>query len=398
MNKLYLIQAIFYHGWKSVSARPLRTALICFALTLLMTLPFTLSQMVDRYADSLMTRAESTPRFVAAEGSRFDRLLQVLHFDRQESQSISYGEVKKATHHHLGEIVPIYVKHSISDYPLVAVSPAYYTMRQLVADEGTLPRRMGDCVVGAEVARQLSLSPGESLLTDSNNLFDLAGRLPVKVRITGILEKQNEADDWAFFCSLKTGWLVEGLAHGHDNLQEDKNAQWVLSRDKVNIVGNAAVTRLVEVTDENLFSFHFHGDFADYPITAFFLNTDSLRSQAILCGRINEDDSLCVFKPIEISEELIKMVLNVKKILDAVLLVSLVSVLLLFGLILYLSAQLRLDEFSTLYRMGLSRSIISWVYIWDALFFIMVSFSLSAIMSSIMSQTTLLSHIMEDLL
>ena len=73
----------------------------------------------------------------------------------------------------------------------------------------------------AEVARELELRPGDSIISSPENAFDLAGVYPLKMKVTGILEKSHTSDDLAVFVDLKTAWVIQGLGHGHERAARD---------------------------------------------------------------------------------------------------------------------------------------------------------------------------------
>ena len=88
------------------------------------------------------------------------------------------------------------------------------------------------------------------------------------MRVVGVLAPAYTADDDAVFVDLKTAWVIEGLGHGHQDLAPPEAASGVLTREGDTIIANASVVQYNEITPENIDSFHFHGDLADFPITA----------------------------------------------------------------------------------------------------------------------------------
>ena len=56
---------------------------------------------------------------------------------------------------------------------------------------------LGECVLGATVAAELGLAPGDSVVLSSESVFDLAGVYPLKLRVVGVLERSFDADDSA---------------------------------------------------------------------------------------------------------------------------------------------------------------------------------------------------------
>ena len=101
------------------------------------------------------------------------------------------------------------------------------------------------------------------------------------MRITGILAPNHTADDDAIFVDLKTAWIIEGLAHGHQDLAAPAAANAVRSRENNLIRANASVMEFNEVTEDNIASFHFHGDAGGYPLSAAILIPSSDKHRAL---------------------------------------------------------------------------------------------------------------------
>jgi putative ABC transport system permease protein len=62
----------------------------------------------------------------------------------------------------------------------------YFDFRGLKVVEGRNLAVLGDCVLGARVAENLRLKPGDSLLSSPETLFDLAGVYPLKMKVVGV--------------------------------------------------------------------------------------------------------------------------------------------------------------------------------------------------------------------
>ena len=108
------------------------------------------------------------------------------------------------------------------------------------------------------------------------------------MHITGVLEATGTADDDAVFCDVKTTWIMEGLAHGHAEAEVDRDA--VLRRDRDHVALNASILEYSQVTDENINSFHFHGDPTTFPITAAIVLPRDEKAETILLGRYVRGD------------------------------------------------------------------------------------------------------------
>lgn len=62
------------------------------------------------------------------------------------------------------------------------------------------------------------------------------------------------------FDDLKTAWIIEGIGHGHDDLDGTDDPEILLERDGRHRVASPAVRTHTKITSDNIHTFHFHGD------------------------------------------------------------------------------------------------------------------------------------------
>ena len=110
---------------------------------------------------------------------------------------------------------------------------------------------LGECLIGADVARKLNLSVGDYILSSPENLFDLAGVYPLKMTVTGILDKTNSADDKAIFVDLKTAWVIQGLGHGHQDIKKIEDPSMVLNQSDNLITATSKVKQYTTISINN---------------------------------------------------------------------------------------------------------------------------------------------------
>jgi putative ABC transport system permease protein len=199
------------------------------------------------------------------------------------------------------------------------------------------------------------LHPGSAVFSSQEQVFDLAGIYPLKMRITGVLAPTGTPDDDAIFADLKTTWLIQGIAHGHDNLAG--NAAVTLKQEGGNTVGNAAVRMFNEVTDSNIASFHFHGDPAAFPLSAIIVIPRDAKSEALLAGHYLKSDSpLQLIRPVDQFDVLIRTLFQVQHLVLGVLGLIAIAAVTVGALVFALSFRLRQRQFQTLADVGISRS------------------------------------------
>jgi len=241
---------------------------------------------------------------------------------------------------------------------------------------------LGECVVGAEVAKTLGVEPGGHIVSSPESVFDLAGVYPLKMRVVGVLEFSDSPDDNAIFVDPKTAWIIEGFGHGHQDLAAPEAAGAVLKREGNTITANASVVQYNEITAENLDTFHFHGDLGDYPVTAIIAVPPDEKSGVLLRGRYQSKDELSqILKPVTVMNELLATILTVQSyVVTAVVIVGL-STLATAVLVFMLSLRLRRREIETMVKIGGSKLSILSVLASEIVVVLVISISLAGVLT-----------------
>lgn len=352
-------RGVWFLASRSLRFHRTKSVILLACVTTTMCLPLTVRLLVERFEEGLLARARATPLVVGARGSRFDLVLHALHFRAVPPGTLPMEVAQRIRDTGYARPIPLHIRHTARGWPLVGTTLAYFDFRALRVDAGRGLARLGDCVVGAGAARELGVRPGDRLMTDPENVFDIAGSYPVRLRVAGILAPSGTPDDGAVFADIKTSWLAEGLAHGHQDVVRSTNSDdVVLSRDAGNVVANAALPQYLEVTDDNLASFHFHGDPAMFPVTAIIAVPPDRKSETLLRGRFQgEGGAEQMLVPVSVVEDLLGMVFRVKRFFDANMAVVSVSTALFLALVVLLSLRLRRREMEVLFMMGCSRGL-----------------------------------------
>ena len=333
-----------------------RSLLIVLALSLVGFLPIAVDGVVDAGGRALRARAADTPLVAGASGAPIDLVLAALYFRKPPDRTMTLGSLEGLAADDLGTVLPIVMGDRVKKSPLVGVDPGYLDFRELRLGEGRWFAVAGECVLGAEVARREGLSIDDRITTEPREMFDLAGAYPLRMRVVGVLEPSGSADDGVVFVSPATAWIVQGLAHGHDRVEDETDPSLVMGRTDDVVVASAKVREFVEITDENRGSFHFHGARENRPVTAAIIVPRDARSETILMGRA--DAGLLpvqLVRASEVVDRLLVEVFRIRRILLAVLGVVAVATLLLVLVVLALSVRIRAVEIETMQLIGASR-------------------------------------------
>jgi putative ABC transport system permease protein len=348
------LKYILYHRLKSL------LLLACVFLTAF--LPIAIEILLNSFEKEIVARSQATPIVVGPKGSRFDLTLRSLYFrvansEESDAESIPMREALDVQRTGWAQAIPVYSKFTSKDFPVVGTNVEYLKFRGLKVASGHPLVQIGDCVLGAGVANELGLKPGDRLLTDMENVISIAA-YPLNMYVRGVLAPTGSADDFAVFVDLKTAWIIDGIGHGHRNIEEVDDDK-LLSRKEDGIVASAAVLPYTEINEKNIASFHFHGDESKFPISFFVAVPKDNKSQTLLIGRYrNAATGGQLVQPAKVINELMSLVFQVKRFFDANAILIAISTVLLLSLIVVLSLKIREGEMQTMFKVGASRGTI----------------------------------------
>lgn len=350
----------FYLAWKYLGFNRVRSAILVACITLIATLPLALEIIMNESERQLLSRAQATPMLLGARGSALDLVMNSLYFADEVPETIAMSAVDEVMDTGLAAAIPVYVRFKARGFPIVATTLDYFDFRQLEIAQGFPFAMLGDCVIGSAVAEKLGLAPGDNLLSSPTTVFDIAGVYPLKMKVTGVLAPTHSADDLAVLVDIQTAMVIQGLAHGHEDLARTTDPSVIIDRSETSITANAKLVEFNEITADNIDSFHPHGDAAEFPITGIIALPYDDKSGTLLRGRYLEADApLQVVRPGEVIDTLIDNIFRIRNVLDAVILLVGIATLLALLLVFALSLKLRQREMDTNFRLGCSRATIA---------------------------------------
>lgn len=348
-----------YIAWQYIKYNRLKTLILVCCITLISFLPLSLQILIDESESQLMERAMSTPLLIGAKGSSLDLAMNSLYFTNEAPELIDMGAANRIDETDLALSVPMYVRFQAQGVPIVGTSLDYFDLRRLEIDQGRQFVRVGECLLGARTARELQLGVGDTIVSSPENMFDLAGIYPLKMQIVGVLKENHSTDDLAIFTDLKTTWVIQGLGHGHNDVTTLRDPTLVMKRTDSNVTASVKLFHYNEITEDNIESFHFHGDTEVYPVTAVIALPFDQKSEAILQGRfLGKGELLQIFKPSVVIGELLENIFRIKNVLDAIITAVGSVTLLAIGLVFSLSLRLRQKEVETIFKIGCDRAMI----------------------------------------
>ncbi len=376
------MKGALFLGWRYLVYHRFKTAVLLASVTLMMFLPAATRLLVADSAAALTNRAERTPLLVGTRGSELELVLNALYFHAGRPPEVPYRVYTEVRNTGLADAIPLYTRFQARGSPIVGTSLDYFPFRDLQLADGRMMGLLGECVIGANVASSQGLGVGGSLVSSPETVFDLAGVYPLKMGVVGVLERSGTPDDDAVFVDVRTAWVIQGLGHGHQDLENADANSAVLSREAGTITANASLVQYNEITPENVREFHFHGDTGEFPLSAVIAVPPDDKSGTLLRGRYDADgveQQLVV--PRVVLGNLLETVFTVQNYVILGLVMLSLATVAVITLVFLLSQQLRRGEFLTLKRMGASRGFIATLVTSEIGFVILGSLALVALMT-----------------
>ena len=356
-NALYLaIRSLWWYRGRAT------IIVLCLALTL--WLPITVRLLLNQFRTEIVARANATPLVIGTKGSRIDLALQAIYFDTVAPEQTTMAEATFVQKSGYATPIPIHVEYktqpvnNVDGVPIVGTTIEYFEFRKLSLAFGNSLTMLGDCVLGCNVARRMQLSPGDRIMSAPKNAFNLAGDYPLRMNITGILAPSHSPDDDVVFVDLKTAWVIDGIGHGHQQLNHESDESMLLHKTDDTVTASAAVLPFTEITPDNIASFHFHGDENTFPVSAIIADPHDQKNRTLLLGEYlttRKDTAQCV-KPRDVVDDLLHVVFRIERLVWLGSLLSALVTALLLSLVLFLTTRLRAPEMQTMFKLGCSRA------------------------------------------
>lgn len=341
---------------RSLLRRPVIAALLVFCLSIALGLPGAIRGVVAAFGREIESRSQEAPLVLGATGSKTDLVLHALFFGSPPPGEITVADWQAlADHGPSATTAPLCVKATVDRMPVIGTNGAYFHLRGLRLTAGKPITRLGDAVLGAEAAQRLGVvsnDHNDHIDTDVESLFTLSGGVPVRLRVAGVLTPTGTADDASVFVSLETAWLIAGLGHSHANpsaAHDDVTEE--------NSMGSA-----IEVTDENIDRFHFHGRRERFPLTAVLIKPSSERSRLLLVGRYFDQESVQLVEADRVLKDLFAVALRLQRLFEANAALTGMATLLLSGAVIALVIRLRWSEVTAMSRIGFPRTRIALLF------------------------------------
>ncbi|MFC1688070.1 ABC transporter permease [Pseudomonadota bacterium] len=363
------MKGALFLGWRYLAFHRFKATILTASITLMLFLPAATRLLVSDSAAALTARADQTPMIAGSKGSPLELALNSLYFHADQPPPMPFNLYRELRDSGLARAIPLHTRFHARNTPIVGTSLDYFSFRELQLASGRMIGMLGEAVLGANAAASQGLAVGDSIISSPETVFDIAGVYPLKMPIVGILEPRGTADDEAIFVDFKTTWVIQGLGHGHQDLEKPEARSAVLNRSDGMVTANASVMEFAEITAENIGNFHFHGANDEFPLNSVILLPPDEKSSTLLRGRYQKNDlGLQLIVPSEVLNALLDTVFTVQNYVVLGLIILGLATIAVIMLVFILSQQLRKGEFHTLSRIGASKSFIGTLIASEILF------------------------------
>ena len=347
MNALFLAFSYLRYHWA-------RSLVLVLVAALIMFVPVATQTLLSTSQRALVARGEATPLLLGSRGSQLDLTMAALYFSEERPTPVEMREVEAVWDSGLGIPIPLHTAFSSSGFRIVGTTLDYFDFRGLRPADGRGLSILGDAVIGADVAEALGKGVGDTLVSAPENLFDLDGVYPLEMPIVGVLDRANTPDDQAIFVDIKTAWVIQGIGHGHEDVVTAADIE-----GGTEALANAAVVQYQRITDDNIESFHFHGNQDDFPASAVIVVPNDKRSSTILKGRyLDSENPSQLIEPFRVIQGLVDRIFRIKTLLDVVTAIIAVAAIAAVGLAIFLSYRLRSREIVTAVKLGAQKGMV----------------------------------------
>jgi putative ABC transport system permease protein len=374
-----------YLAWRYLTYHRSTTLALCAALTTVTFVPLAIQLLVSDAIKILHDRAESTPLILGRQGSRLDLTLHSLYFESPIAETITYADAQEVNDSPYGQAIPLLIAYRARKAPVVGTTVDYFDFRHLQIARGRRIRKLGECVIGRDVARRLELEVGDTILSTPDNVFNFGGAYALKMTIVGVLTRSGQPDDRAVFCDIKTAWVIAGLGHGHEDA-ESIDEENLIGKDGNTVTASRAVAEYNEITAENIANFHFHGDHRDFPLTAAILLPNDSKAQTILLGRYDDLAELTLARPNRVIDDLLATVARLRTYALTISVLLGATTILLIVALFALIWRLRAKELLTMRLIGASHRLIATILATEAAIVFSVSILLAICAAVVVGQ------------
>ncbi len=208
---------LFSLSWNYIKAKPLNTLLNVLLMSLGIAIILVLLIFSTQLDDKLSNNKKGIDLVVGAKGSPLQLILaNVYHIDFPTG-NIKLSEARTLTRNRLVKsAIPLALGDNYGGFRIVGTNHDYFNLYQGQIQEGELWQYNLEAVIGSNVAKRLSLKPGDEFFgAHGMSVADLEHDEAV-YKVVGVLERGNTVLDNLILTNIESVWQVHEHADEHE--------------------------------------------------------------------------------------------------------------------------------------------------------------------------------------
>ncbi|MBO6607638.1 ABC transporter permease [Psychroserpens sp.] len=210
---------------QNIKSRPLYTFLSILVLSLSIALLLGIQQLKTSFEYQMENNLGDIDLVIGAKGSPLQLILaSVLHIDNPTG-NISYNEALTIGNSPMIEkAVPISYGDNYKGYRIVGTTESFLSFYEAELDEGDFSNRAMEVILGHNVAQQLELNLGDTIISSHGLIDNTIEVHDDELIVVGILKPTQKVIDRLIITNLESIWDIHNHEdHDHDEIDPDQH-------------------------------------------------------------------------------------------------------------------------------------------------------------------------------
>lgn len=212
------IQLVWKNITRQLGATTLSILLTAFGVAILAVILHTASS----FEKQLNSNSKNIDLVIGAKGSPLQLILSSVYHMDNPTGNIPYAEAEKIMQSpFISYAVPLSLGDNYKGHRIVGTNEDFLAIYETKVAEGTLFQKDFEVVIGAAVAKKLSLKIGAQLASSHGLSEEGHQHDSHPFTVVGILKANDNVTDQLILCNLNSVWKIHGLeGPAHSNLHE----------------------------------------------------------------------------------------------------------------------------------------------------------------------------------
>lgn len=203
-------------AWRNIWFKPLNTALSIILLTSSVAIITVLVLLEKQFEEKFTNNIDGVDLVLGAQGSPLQLILSSVYQVDAPTGNISYDSAKVWMQHpFVKKAIPLAFGDNYRGYKILGTTPDYLEKYNAKIAEGKLFENNFEVVIGAEIAKKLSLKVGDEFFGSHGDAAEGEVHDHYAYKIVGIAEQTGKVVDNLILCNIPSVWQMHG---GHEEI------------------------------------------------------------------------------------------------------------------------------------------------------------------------------------